>query len=120
MLDVVCCMQCARIGTLNQKAAANIFIESSIHNPYLNLKGVISSGHMGVPSRLLVSPAMTMALTAAVVVAIAIILLAANITITKAQQQQQPPLTSQPAVTRNATTLFQSIEDGIKLNVPEG
>src|SRR5918995_6267798 len=82
---------------------------------------------MKVSSRLLVSQAMTKALTAVAVVAIAIILLAANITITNAQQQQQqqqqeqPPLTNQPAVTQNGTTtLFQSTEDGIRLNVPEG
>jgi PKD repeat protein len=76
---------------------------------------------MRVPLRLLVSPAMTIALTTTVVVvvAIAIILLTANITITSAQQQQQP-LTSQPAVTQNGTTLFQSTEDGIRLKVPEG
>src|SRR5688572_1759419 len=73
---------------------------------------------MRVSSRLLVLPAMTIALTATVV-AIAIILLTANITITNAQQQQQP-LSSQPAVTQNGTTLFQSTEDGIRLNVPEG
>src|SRR5687768_10416041 len=70
--------------------------------------------------RLLVLPAMTIALTATVV-AIAIILLTANIPITNAQQQQQQqPLSSQPAVTQNGTTLFQSTEDGIRLNVPEG
>ena len=62
---------------------------------------------------------MTIALTTTVV-AIAIILLTANIPITNAQQQQQQPLTSQPAVTQNGTTLFQSTEDGIRLNVPEG
>jgi PKD repeat protein len=73
---------------------------------------------MRVSSRLLVSPAMAIELTAAVV-AIAVILLAANFTITIAQQQQQP-LTSQPAVTQNGTTLFQNTEDGIRLKVPEG
>src|SRR5215216_3369726 len=74
---------------------------------------------MTVSSRLLVSPAKAIALTAVVVVAIAIILLAPNITITNAQQQQ--PLSSQPpAVTQNGTTLFQSTEDGIRLKVPEG
>ena len=71
---------------------------------------------MRVPSRLLLSPAMAIALTA-VVLAIAIVLLAANITITNAQQQ---PLTSQPTVTQNRTTLFQSTEDGIRLKVPQG
>ena len=75
---------------------------------------------MRVSLRLLVLPAMTIALTATVV-AIAIILLTANIPITNAQQQQQQqPLSSQPAVTQNGTTLFQSTEDGIRLNVPEG
>jgi hypothetical protein len=104
----------------------NIFTELSIHNPYLNLKRVISSAQtMRVSLRLLISPAMTIALTATVV-AIAIILLTANIPITNAQQQQQqqqqqpPPLSSQPAVTQNGTTLFQSTEDGIRLKVPEG
>ena len=64
---------------------------------------------------------MTIALTATVV-AIAIILLTTNIPITNAQQpqQQQQPLSSQPAVTQNGTTLFQSTEDGIRLKVPEG
>ncbi|MDQ3976470.1 MAG: hypothetical protein M3264_08085, partial [Thermoproteota archaeon] len=70
---------------------------------------------MKVSSWLLVSPAMTKAVTAA---AIAIILLlAVNITITNAQQQS---LTNQPAGIQNGTTLFQNTEDGIRLNVPEG
>jgi hypothetical protein len=69
--------------------AMNIFTESSIHNPYLNLKHAISSTHiMRMSLRLLVSPPKAIALTAVVVAAIAIILLAANITITNAQQQQ--------------------------------
>jgi PKD domain len=97
----------------------NIFTESSIHNPYLNLERVTSSAHiMRVSSLILVSPAMTIALTIAVaVVAIAINLFAGNVTITSAQQQ---PLTSQRAVTQNGTTLFQSTEDSIRLEVPEG
>ena len=68
-------------------------------------------------SRLSVSPAIAVALTAAVVVAIAIILLAANVTVTNAQQ-----LTSQPpAVTQNGTTtLFQNTDDSIRVQVPEG
>src|SRR5919106_135399 len=76
---------------------------------------------MRMPSCLLVSPAMTIALIATVV-AIAIILLAPNtITITNAQQQQQLPLNSQPpALTQNRTTIFQSIEDGVRLSVPQG
>jgi PKD repeat protein len=75
---------------------------------------------MRMPSWLLVSPAMTIALIATIV-AVAIILLAPNtITITNAQQQQ-PPLNSQPpALTQNRTTLFQSTEDGVRLSVPEG
>jgi PKD repeat protein len=94
----------------------NIFTESSIHNPYLNLERVTSSAHiMRVSSLILVSSAMTIALTTAV--AIAINLFAANVTITSAQQQ---PLTSQRAVTQNGTTLFQSTEDSIRLEVPEG
>src|SRR5215211_2984290 len=75
---------------------------------------------MTVSSRLLVSPAKAIALTAVVIVAIAIILLAPNITITNAQQQQQPLISQPPAVTQNGTTLFQSTEDGIRLKVPEG
>src|SRR5919112_3632579 len=75
---------------------------------------------MRVSSRLSVSPAITVALSAVVVVvvvvvAIAIIFLAANVTITNAQQ-----LTSQPAVTQNGTRLFQNTEDSIRVQVPEG
>src|SRR5829696_9345923 len=75
---------------------------------------------MTVSSRLLVSPAKAIALTAVVIVAIAIILLAPNITITNAQQQQQPLISQPPAVTQNGTTLFQSTEDSFRLQVPEG
>src|SRR5215210_1896692 len=80
---------------------------------------------MKVSSRLSISPAITVGLSAAaVVVAIAIILLASNVTMAKAQQQQQvqqqPSLTSQPAVTQNGTTLFQNTEDSIRVQVPEG
>jgi PKD repeat protein len=57
---------------------------------------------------------MTIAVTA-IVVAIAIILFAANVTIINAQQ-----LTSQPAVSQNGTTLFQSTEDSFRLQVPDG
>jgi hypothetical protein len=62
---------------------------------------------------LMVSPAMAIGLTAA----IAIILFASNFTVTNAQQQQQ--LTSQPAATLNGTT-FQNIEDGFRVQVPQG
>jgi PKD repeat protein len=65
-------------------------------------------------SRLLVSPVMTIAVIATVV-AVAIILFAANVTIINAQQ-----LTSQPAVSQNGTTLFQSTEDSFRLQVPDG
>ena len=82
---------------------------------------------MRVSSRSLVSPAMTIALTAVVVAAIAVILFAANVTIINAQQQQQQQQqqlpTSQPpaaAVTQNVTTLFQSTEDSFRLQVPQG
>jgi PKD repeat protein len=68
---------------------------------------------MRVSSRLLLSPAMAIALIAA---AIAIILLATNITITNAQQQLP---TSQSAVTQNPT-LFQSTKDSFRVLVPEG
>src|SRR5215212_9016055 len=70
---------------------------------------------MTVSSRLLVSPAKAIALTAAVVVAIAIILLAPNITITNAQQQLP---TSQPSVTQNPTLL--SAKDSFRVQLPEG
>ena len=84
------------------------------------MKRVTSRVHiMRVSLRLLVSLAMTNALTAAVV-AIAIILLAPNIAVTNAQQQQEP-LINQPVATQNgATTLFQNTEDGVRLEVPEG
>ena len=68
-------------------------------------------------SRLLVSPTLTIALTV-VILAVAIILFVANVAIASAQQQP-PPLTNQPAVTQRAE-LFQSTEDGIRLNVPQG
>jgi PKD repeat protein len=71
-----------------------------------------------MPSQLLVSPAMTIAVISTIVV-VAIILLAPN-TITITNAQQLPPLNSQPTVTQNRTTLFQSAEDGVRLNVPEG
>jgi hypothetical protein len=67
---------------------------------------------------------MTIALTSVVLFAIAIILLPSNITVINAQQEQQSLTISQPPaaqVTQNGTTtLFQSTEDGIRLNVPEG
>jgi PKD repeat protein len=62
--------------------------------------------------RLLISPAMVIALTAA---AMAIILLAANFTIANAQQR---PPTSQPAVTQNPTLL--SAKDSFRVQLPEG
>src|ERR687898_887889 len=68
---------------------------------------------MRVSSRSLVSPAMTIALTA--VVAVAIILFAANITIINAQQ-----LTNQPSVTQNGTRFFEGTEDSFRLQVPQG
>jgi len=65
-------------------------------------------------SRLLVSPTLTIALTV-VILAVAIILFVANVAIASAQQ----PLTGQSAETQRAE-LFQSTEDGIRLNVPQG
>ena len=59
---------------------------------------------MRVSSRLSMSPAKAIALTATVV-AIAIILLAANFITTYAQQQQQQAQTSQPAATQSPTLL---------------
>jgi PKD repeat protein len=71
---------------------------------------------MKLSSQLLVSPAVRMALIPTIVVVVAIILMAPNtITITNAQQ---PPLNGQLTVTQNRTTLFQSAEDGVRLNVP--
>jgi PKD repeat protein len=67
-------------------------------------------------SRLLVSPSSTIALFVTLLIA-AIILFIGNVTIASAQQ---PPLTNQTAVTQNRTELFQSTEDGIRLNVPQG
>ncbi|MDQ5831133.1 MAG: PKD domain-containing protein [Thermoproteota archaeon] len=61
---------------------------------------------------------MTIAVISTIVV-VAIILLAPN-TITITNAQQLPPLNSQPTVAQNRTTLFQSAEDGVRLNVPEG
>ena len=74
---------------------------------------------MRVSSQSLVSPAMTIVLTAAVV-AIAVIFLASNITITNAQQQE--PLISRPptAVSQNGTRLVEDAEDSFRLQVPEG
>jgi PKD repeat protein len=72
---------------------------------------------MRMPPELLVSPAMTIVLISTIVI-FAIILLASN-TITITNAQQQPPLNSQPIVTQNRTTLFQSAEDAVRLNVPE-
>src|SRR5918997_1056312 len=66
--------------------------------------------------RLLVSPSSTIALSLALLIA-AIILFVGNVTIASAQQ---PPLTSQPVMTQNRVELFQSTEDGIRLNVPQG
>jgi PKD repeat protein len=66
--------------------------------------------------RLLVSPSSTIALSVALLIA-AIILFVGNVTIASAQQ---PPLTSQPVMTQNRVELFQSTEDGIRLNVPQG
>jgi PKD repeat protein len=66
--------------------------------------------------RLLVSPSSTIALSVALLIA-AIILFVGNVTIASAQQ---PPLTSQPVMTQNRVGLFQSTEDGIRLNVPQG
>src|SRR5918992_914951 len=66
--------------------------------------------------RLLVSPSSTIALSLALLI-VAIILFVGNVTIASAQQ---PPLTSQPVMTQNRVELFQSTEDGIRLNVPQG
>jgi PKD repeat protein len=77
------------------------------------LERVISSARiMRVSSRLLVSPAMAIVLTALV---IAFIFLAPNFTITSAQQQLP---TSQPSVTQNPTLL--SAKDSFRVQLPEG
>jgi PKD repeat protein len=66
-------------------------------------------------SQLLVSPTLTIALIV-VILAVAIILFVANVAIASAQQQ---PLTGESAETQQAE-LFQTTEDGIRLNVPQG
>jgi PKD repeat protein len=71
---------------------------------------------MRVSSRLLLSPATAIALTA---VAIIVILFATNlITIANAQQPQQT--TNQPSVTQNRASLFQSTRDSFRVQVPDG
>jgi PKD repeat protein len=72
---------------------------------------------MRVSSRLSMSPAKAIALTATVV-AIAIILVAANFITTYAQQQQQQTQTSQPAATQSPTLL--SAKDSFRVQLPEG
>jgi PKD repeat protein len=73
---------------------------------------------MRVSSRLSMSPAKAIAVTATVV-AIAIILLAANFITTYAQQQQQQQTqTSQPAATQSPTLL--SAKDSFRVQLPEG
>ena len=73
---------------------------------------------MRVSSRLSMSPAKAIALTATVV-AIAIILLAANFITTYAQQQQQQQTqASQPAATQNPTLL--SAKDSFRVQLPQG
>src|SRR3712207_5789987 len=74
---------------------------------------------MTVSSQLMVSSTRTIRLTATLL-AVAIILFVTNVTIANAQQPQQQPLTSQMTMTQNRTELFQSAEDGIRLNVPQG
>lgn len=71
---------------------------------------------MRVSSPLLVSTARPFMLTTAVLI-VALILSVTNVTIANAQQQ---PLTNQPTATQNRTALFQNVEDGIRLNVPQG
>jgi hypothetical protein len=65
--------------------------------------------------------------TALAITAVAILIFTANVTIINAQQplpqstqQQQQPPTSQPAVTQNQTSLFQSTQDGFRVEVPQG
>jgi PKD repeat protein len=68
---------------------------------------------MGVSSRLLVSPAISILLTALV---ITVIFLAPNFTTTSAQQQQQS--TSQPSGTQSPTLL--SAKDSFRVQLPQG
>jgi PKD repeat protein len=68
---------------------------------------------MRVSSRLLLSPVIAIAPTAATV---AIILFTVNVIVINAQQL---PTSQQPAVTQNPT-LFQSARDNFRLRVPEG
>lgn len=71
---------------------------------------------MRVSSPLLVSAALPIMLTTAVLI-VAIILSVINVTVANAQQQ---PLTNQQTATQNRTELFQNVEDGIRLDVPQG
>jgi PKD repeat protein len=68
---------------------------------------------MRVSSRLLLSPVVAIAPTAATV---AIILFTVNVTVINAQQL---PTSQQPTITQNPT-LFQSARDNFRLQVPEG
>ena len=81
-------------------------------------------GIIRMSSLLSVSLAMAIGLTsaAAIVIIIIFLLFAANLTIINAQQQQQQQLlTNQSsAVTQNRTRLFESIDDGFRVQVPEG
>jgi PKD repeat protein len=76
---------------------------------------------MRMPSQLLVSLALTIVLISTIAVVAIILLLPNTIAITNAQEQQPPLNSQQPTgLTQNRTTLFQSAEDGIRLNVPDG
>src|SRR5918996_3193922 len=73
-----------------------------------------------VSSLLSVSPAMMIGLVSSAAITIVLLLFAANATIINAQEQQLP--TNQSAVTQNRTTssLFQNMDDGFRVQVPEG
>jgi Ca2+-binding RTX toxin-like protein len=101
----------------------NIFREQLRHNLILLQNMPFDLGIMRMSSLLSVSPAMAIGLTslAAIVIIIIFLLFAANLTIINAQQQQQQQLlTNQSAVTQNRTRLFESIDDGFRVQVPEG
>src|SRR5919106_1638812 len=102
----------------------NIFREQLRHNLILLRNMPFDLGIIRMSSLLSVSLAMAIGLTsaAAIVIIIIFLLFAANLTIINAQQQQQQQLlTNQSsAVTQNRTRLFESIDDGFRVQVPEG
>ena len=92
-----------------------IFLVNNECKPYFDLKPVSNSGYMVNRLPLLVSPAMTKALTAAV----AAILVVSNITTIYAQQLTSQSGEIDNGITATPTT-FQSASDGFTVQVPDG